>query len=421
MSEQEKLVARRGVLFGLIKKRSIQLVLSGGAGKRYTGEKLESKYASLTKARPNPSDDNGDPYLTVTPPFQASEHVELEVFRGWMLPETAAAAGYKVVPGRTGVAAKTGKKVIFAEIPAGRVGLFSATSKMSAGSWSLPAGGTVVGGTCPSANSMAVVARYSSDTQKKASKAVASAAKKITGDSSQPDMIDQQKNICNKCYAAKGNFGVSNTQLWQMARYFWTVESLRDGTFVPQMTAAVKQFQANLPQRKSQGQDPQFFRLHDSGDFFSPDYIEAWGEVASRIPEVHFWAPTRVWMLFHRQLRAAMEKAPNLVIRPSALHFNDPAPVVPGLDAPSTAHKAEVADPFLPAKLGVAQWDCPAYAMGAVKCAGALDLSHAVTPEEKAYVKQSRAIYRKITGDEAPMDCRFCWLNPEHTVSYHAH
>ena len=42
-----------------------------------------------------------------------------------------------------------------------------------------------------------------------------------------------------------------------------------------------------------------FFRIHDSGDFGVPgvtsEYIEAWSMVAGMLPQVQFWAPTRVW------------------------------------------------------------------------------------------------------------------------------
>src|SRR6516162_9609523 len=39
------------------------------------------------------------------------------------------------------------------------------------------------------------------------------------------------------------------------------------------------------------------FRIHDSGDFFSAAYANAWYEVCRQLPDIRFWAPTRAWQL----------------------------------------------------------------------------------------------------------------------------
>ena len=38
---------------------------------------------------------------------------------------------------------------------------------------------------------------------------------------------------------------------------------------------------------------PQYFRIHDSGDFFSLEYFTAWAELAKRHPETRFYAYTK--------------------------------------------------------------------------------------------------------------------------------
>ena len=38
------------------------------------------------------------------------------------------------------------------------------------------------------------------------------------------------------------------------------------------------------------------FRIHVSGDFFSPAYAEAWFEIIAAFPQTRFWAYTRSWI-----------------------------------------------------------------------------------------------------------------------------
>ena len=145
---------------------------------------------------------------------------------------------------------------------------------------------------------------------------------------------------------------MTNVQSTQDARFQWTRESVKtaDGQalWVETMVAAIKH-----ATRKGE----KYFRIHDSGDFFSPAYVRMWAEVCKALPEVKFWAPTRVWqmpasnasvnglkpfrvmtaidLMFAELLKLAA--LPNVTIRPSALNFGDAAPVVPGLHAGSAA------------------------------------------------------------------------------------
>jgi hypothetical protein len=128
-----------------------------------------------------------------------------------------------------------------------------------------------------------------------------------------------------------------------------------------------------------------YFRVHDSGDLFSPAYTWAWVRIVQALPEIKFWFPTRSWRpLTMAKLspatRIAWELAlmalaaeDNVTVRPSALFFNAPAPRIPGLQAGSTA-----ADD--------GSYSCPAS-------------------------KQ----------DNECRDCRACWDAPELAISYRAH
>jgi hypothetical protein len=39
----------------------------------------------------------------------------------------------------------------------------------------------------------------------------------------------------------------------------------------------------------------EYFRIHDSGDFFNVAYVKAWIQVCRALPATKFWAPTRAW------------------------------------------------------------------------------------------------------------------------------
>jgi hypothetical protein len=96
----------------------------------------------------------------------------------------------------------------------------------------------------------------------------------------------------------------------------------------------------------------EYFRIHDSGDFFNPRYVKAWIMVCKALPATKFWAPTRAWQggvsgllpVYDPLLNALRELAalPNITVRPSALDFGDYAPVVAGLHAGSSADNPDV-------------------------------------------------------------------------------
>lgn len=178
-------------------------------------------------------------------------------------------------------------------VPGTTVALLTTTSKMPSKSWSLPAGDA-----CPAA-------------------------------------VFGAGAICGSCYAAKGAYAWSTTKRAQRERFNWTVRSMRtpEGReeFIATMVAAI-------------GTRNPYFRVHDSGDLFSPAYTSAWAEIARRLPTVQFWVPTRTYRFLAMPKWAAalaeLSALPNVTIRPSALHFDAPAPEVPSMAAGTTASKA---------------------------------------------------------------------------------
>ena len=147
--------------------------------------------------------------------------------------------------------------------------------------------------------------------------------------------------ICGDCYAMKGRYVMPNVAAAQRTRFEWVRQCLKSDegtdTLVSTLVDAIRRA-GNL-----------YFRVHDSGDLFSPAYVRAWIRVCRALPEVTFWFPTRAWRVLtmrklsdrtrHEWALALTELAglPNVTMRPSALFFNAPAPRVPGMAAGTTA------------------------------------------------------------------------------------
>ncbi|AKF03384.1 hypothetical protein DB32_000533 [Sandaracinus amylolyticus] len=142
-----------------------------------------------------------------------------------------------------------------------------------------------------------------------------------------------------------------------------------------------------------------YFRLHDSGDFFTPVYLAVWKTVANLNPDVSFWAPSRVWV--NETLREAVNvvngpaEHSNLVIRPSAFHINEPAPDPRALGVGWAAGATTYKDALKPAGPRVSapdgrrppyDWDCQAY-----------------DPENEL------ASCREARAPDGRVGCRACW------------
>jgi len=255
-----------------------------------------------------------------------------------------------------------------------RFSVLSWTSKMGTPSFSLPAGAPVMGGSCPGAAAGQTIVPV--ETLQRNAREVRS----ILG---APVRLVQA--ICQHCYAEGGQYSTALVQYAQVLRYAWTKEAVRDGSFSQIMDWAIKHADFALKDTVRKLEDgttvpvrgerdgKKYFRLHDSGDFWSPEYIAAWKVVANLNPDVTFWAPSRVWA--NAKLREAVNlynsmpppgrAMNNLVIRPSAYHVNEAPPknLGPGWAAGSTSFK-DTLKPSQAPRLNLQapyQWDCQAY------------------------------------------------------------
>lgn len=262
-------------------------------------------------------------------------------------------------------------------IPFTKASLFTFTSKMSCPSFSIPAGPTT-NGTCPASKPQSIEAEGSYTQHSPALS----------------EMPMGETFICDVCYAGKNNYlmypGVS---LGQMAKKKWVTKAMRSGNFADLMADAIDMLLDTRIEDvlKAHLVSNRFFRIHDSGDFYTGEYYEAWVQICKEFlgklgggtgPLIYFWAPTRMWV-YQKNLGIMQRSAPpaNLAVRPSTLFTSAPPPMIPGLAAGSTSVQGRAPEPI---------WNCPAYE-------GAEEASCAGTR------------------------CRVCWTMKKRPVNYMTH
>lgn len=197
-----------------------------------------------------------------------------------------------------------------------------------------------------------------------------------------PDAVYGAGMICSGCYATKGRYRGTAVKSAQMRRFKWTVELVRtkEGRqeWADTMIAAI--------QWATRKKEP-IFRVHDSGDLFSVQYVQAWLMVCRALPEITFWFPTRAYDHGQKHLNAVktaliltLAALPNVTMRPSALGIGDLAPEVAGMAAGTTV--AEVG------------YNCPASNQGG-KCLTCRTCFHAKTTPVTYHLIQERGRPRK--------------------------
>jgi len=267
------------------------------------------------------------------------------------------------------------------------VSVFTVTQKMAALSFGLPSGPVKSLGTCPAAN-LSKDAWMFRSAQVESEGGYTDLAKAASGFRSKDVLQEGEKSvpvekipgmyICDACYAGKSNYKMyGNIQVSQKVRHLWVHRGLRRGSFAQEMISALRIAlgHARLPKTIN----PKYFRIHDSGDFESVPYMMAWFEICANIPDVQFWAPTRMWVV--PDFRALFQHKPqNLSLRPSALFYGTNAPQVPSMSAGSTSAPYDMKGHKL----------CPAYRSGVLEsCEG--------------------------------VGCRTCWDEPTMPVNYLTH
>jgi hypothetical protein len=170
--------------------------------------------------------------------------------------------------------------------------------------------------------------------------------------SSLPGGIEEaiDRFVCNGCYAMKGAYGNPSVISVMEWRRKWLEQfALPSGKFETIMEFCIRlaQYKSRkalrkrgvmTPEQIASVPHPNYFRIHDAGDFFDKKYFEAWLRVCRKMKDIHFWAPTRMWI--HESNRKWLNEAikagkipPNLALRPSGLFFDGPEPFIAGLSS----------------------------------------------------------------------------------------
>jgi len=315
------------------------------------------------------------------------------------------------------------------DVIVGTTRFLTRTSKMGCYSWNLPAGPPKFGGCCPGAN-MAFHVPGLGKVDPLARVKMVNAIKRATRRAGSEFAASIPTNpaeihkrfICNGCYAMKGAYGNPSVITIMQWRYRWLRGfALPSGMFVDTMVKAITMSRLKSAKERSKAQGnphklaaiphPDYFRIHDSGDMWSPEYLDAWMEVCRhpKMRDVHFWAPSRVWttaaMVRDLERLIATGRLPkNLSLRPSGLFFDGPDPVVSGLDG-GTSSSTITFEVKRGGKItlditatGPQTWGCPAYLPEVVGGGALPKVPKAVkeNPARQAFSAKSYAMYPPI-------------------------
>jgi hypothetical protein len=95
---------------------------------------------------------------------------------------------------------------------------------------------------------------------------------------------------------AKGCYAQQGTYAWQSTQdaFERRLATITDGTFAGKIEREIRTKLKTATRRKQQ----LVIRVHSSGDFFSPDYVNTWFKVVALFPEVQFYAYTKALPFF---------------------------------------------------------------------------------------------------------------------------
>jgi len=136
-------------------------------------------------------------------------------------------------------------------------------------------------------------------------------------------------STCSDCYAKKGRYGMTNVQKAQYRR----LELLK------QDPVKWGNDMVELLRRKYRGKtgDDRVFRWHDSGDLQGFWHLALLAGIATSLPDIQFWLPTREAAIV-RQYERITPFPPNLMVRVSSAMVGGKVPdfkYTSGVDDPS--------------------------------------------------------------------------------------
>ena len=124
-------------------------------------------------------------------------------------------------------------------------------------------------------------------------------------------LVQVSGSICEDCYALSGFYRMGNVKSCLEKR----LQSLSNPKWEEAMTVAI-----------SGSEGSGFFRWFDSGDIQSLAHLKQIAQIATNLPKIQFWLPTKEYGIVQDFLKEN-ELPINLTIRLSAYMIDGPAPV----------------------------------------------------------------------------------------------
>lgn len=122
-------------------------------------------------------------------------------------------------------------------------------------------------------------------------------------------------SVCSKCYARKGRYLFRNVQSAQQKRLL----AIEDPLWTDAMCVLLENERAN---------NRMWFRWHDSGDLMHYAHLSHIVSLAGRLPDMHFWLPTKAYRLIWQLVNDQNIYIPdNLTVRISHPYMNTYKPL----------------------------------------------------------------------------------------------
>lgn len=172
---------------------------------------------------------------------------------------------------------------------------------------------------------------------------------------------DVKDSVCNKCYALKGFYVMPIVKLASQKRY----DGISDPKWVEAMTALISRVEKSG-----------YFRMQDSGDIKDVHHFQKICELATNLPNIKFWLPTKEIGFISEYVNSGKSIPKNLIVRLSAFMMDSPPPTA------------------IAKRLGV--------------------LTSSVRTDGRFTCPASKQ-------NNECKDCRKCWDSNVRNVSYHAH
>jgi hypothetical protein len=141
-----------------------------------------------------------------------------------------------------------------------------------------------------------------------------------------PMAVTGPNSICGGCYAMLGRYNMPNVLNAQWIRFMW-IKSLLE------TDEGQREFELTMIDSINRHVKNRYFRFFDSGDIFCPQLADSLYNICNTLSHIQFWFPTRSYWAKSKRWQTALQNLaslPNVALRPSALYYNQEAPILDG-------------------------------------------------------------------------------------------